>query len=98
MKALAFAVLVGCAGAQMPAQHHASDAVIYLHSNVADAQVYVDGKFVGQINLVKQGIALDPGRHRVEIRHDDYFSRYADLNLERSVKKQLDLDLQPVLP
>lgn len=92
------AVLVGCGGARATPRNHGSDAVIYLHSNVADAQVYVDGTFVGQVNLVKQGIALGAGRHRVELRHDDYVSRYADLNLEQATKKQLDLDLFPILP
>ncbi len=98
MKVLALVLLVGCAGTQTPAHDRANAAVMYLHSNIADAQVYVDGKFIGQVNLVKQGIAVDPGRHRVELRHDDYFSRYADLELARAEKKQLDLDMFPVLP
>jgi hypothetical protein len=32
------------------------------------------------------------------LRHDDYFSRYAELDLQRAEKKKLDLDLAPVLP
>ena len=76
----------------------AKDAIIYLKSNVGDAQVYVDGRFVGPIRILHGGIAMDPGRHRVELRHDDYFSRYAELELHRSEKKQLDLEMAPVLP
>ena len=75
-----------------------NDAIMYLKTNVADAQVYVDGRFVGPINVLHGGIAVDPGKHRVELRHDDYFSRYAELDLHRSEKKQLDLDMAPVLP
>jgi len=75
-----------------------NDAVMYVTSNVADAQVYVDGRFIGAVSLVKAGIAVDPGKHRIELRHDDYFSRYADLDLQKSEKKKLDLDLAPVLP
>lgn len=90
--------LAACGGAQTPRHNTGNDAVMYLTSNVADAQVYVDGKFVGPINLVKAGIAVDPGKHRVELRHDDYFSRYAELDLQRAEKKKLDLDLAPVLP
>ena len=71
---------------------------MYVTSNIADAQVYVDGRFVGAVSLVKAGIAVDPGKHRIELRHDDYFSRYADLDLQKSEKKKLDLDLAPVLP
>jgi hypothetical protein len=91
-------VLGGCGGAQTARHSTANDAIMYLTSNLADAQVYVDGKFVGPINLVKAGIAVDPGKHRVELRHDDYFSRYAELDLQRAEKKKLDLDLAPVLP
>jgi hypothetical protein len=94
----ALVLLVACGGTQATHRNTANDAIMYLTSNVADAQVYVDGKFVGPINLVKAGIAVDPGKHRVELRHDDYFSRYAELDLQRAEKKKLDLDLAPVLP
>ena len=97
-KPLVLALLCACGGAQAPHRVSANDAIMYLTSNLADAQVYVDGKFVGPINLVKAGIAVDPGKHRVEFRHDDYFSRYAELDLQRAEKKKLDLDLAPVLP
>jgi hypothetical protein len=94
-----FAVaLAACGGAQSAGRSHGNDAVMFLTSNVADAQVYVDGRFVGPVNLVKAGIAMDPGKHRVELRHDDYFSRFAELDLHRAEKKKLDLDLAPVLP
>ncbi len=75
-----------------------NDAIVYLKSNVTDAQVYVDGRFVGPINILHGGIAVDPGKHRVELRHDEFFSRYAELDLHRAEKKQLDLDMAPVLP
>jgi hypothetical protein len=90
--------VAACGAAQTPKRLSANDAIMYLTSNLADAQVYVDGKFVGPINLVKAGIAVDPGKHRIELRHDDYFSRYAELDLQRAEKKKLDLDLAPVLP
>jgi hypothetical protein len=89
--------LAGCAGAPTP-RMSPNDAVVYLTSNVDDAAVYVDGRYVGSIKLVKAGIAVDPGKHRVELRLDDYFSRYAELDLKRAEKKKLDLDLAPVLP
>lgn len=101
MKLVLVLVLVlapACGGAQAPHRASANDAIMYLTSNLPDAQVYVDGKFVGPVNLVKAGIAVDPGVHRVELRHDDYFSRYAELDLQRAEKKKLDLDLAPVLP
>ena len=95
---LVLVLVLGCGGAQPAHRSTGNDAIMYLTSNLPDAQVYVDGKFVGPINLVKAGIAVDPGKHRVELRHDDYFSRYAELDLQRAEKKKLDLDLAPVLP
>jgi hypothetical protein len=96
---LAFGLgLAACAETQAPHRASGNDAIVYLTSNVADAQVYVDGRLIGPITYVKAGIAVDPGKHRVELRHDDYFSRYAELDLHRAEKKQLDLDLAPVLP
>ncbi|MEO8554846.1 MAG: hypothetical protein ABI678_32935, partial [Kofleriaceae bacterium] len=72
MRCFLLLAMVGCGGA--PSKHGASpnDAIMYLSSNLPDAQVYVDGRFVGPIDLVKRGIAVDPGKHRVELRHDDY--------------------------
>jgi len=75
-----------------------NDAVVYVKTNVTDAQVYVDGRFIGPVSIVRGGIALDPGKHRLELRREDYFSRYAELDLHRAERKQLQLDLAPVLP
>jgi hypothetical protein len=98
VKWLVALVLVGACASAPPARVSPNDAVVYLTSNVNDAAVYVDGRYVGSITLVKVGIAVDPGKHRVELRHDDYFSRFAELDLKRSEKRKLDLDLAPVLP
>ncbi len=99
MRALAIVIALGACGPKpAPNGVAASDAIIYVKSNVGDAQVYVDGRFIGPIKILHGGIAMDPGRHRLELRHDDYFSRYAELDLHRSEKKQLDLEMAPVLP
>lgn len=98
MKALLLVALVACGPKVGPNGVSASDPVVYLKTNVADAQVYVDGRFVGPINVIKGGIALDPGKHRIELRHDDYFSRYVELDLARAEKKKVQLELAPVLP
>jgi hypothetical protein len=93
------AVALAACGAATPHRGVSpNDAIIYFKSNVTDAQVYVDGRFVGPVSLLKGGVALDPGKHRVELRHDDYFSRFAEMDLHRSEKKQLDLDMAPTLP
>jgi hypothetical protein len=91
-------VLAACGGKQPTNRVTPNDAIIYLKSNVTDAQVYVDGRFVGPVSVLRGGIALDPGKHRVELRKDDYFSRYAELDLRRAERRQLQLELAPVLP
>ena len=96
--ALVALALVACGPKPHPNSVTPNDAVIYLKSNVTDAQVYVDGRFVGPVSMLRGGIALDPGKHRVELRKDDYFSRYAELDLRRAERKQLQLELAPVLP
>ena len=95
---VASAALGACGPKVGPNGVTASDAVVYLRSNISDAQVYVDGRFVGPISVIRGGIAVDPGKHRIELRHEDYFSRYVELDLTRAEKKKLQLDLAPVLP
>jgi len=90
--------LVACGPKPAPRGVTPNDAVVFLHSNINDAQVYVDGRFVGPINVLRGGIAVDPGKHRIELRHEDYFSRYVELDLARAEKKKLQLDLAAVLP
>jgi len=74
------------------------DAIVYLQSNVRDAQVFVDGRFVAPLDALPGGVALDPGAHRLELRHEDYFSSYLELTLARSERKKVAVELQPVLP
>jgi hypothetical protein len=98
MRAMVICALVACGPKPSPNGVQPTDAVVYLKTNLADAQVYVDGRFIGPMSVVRGGIAVDPGKHRIELRHDDYFSRYVELDLARAEKKKLSLDLAPVLP
>ncbi len=99
---LALALVLGlcaCGGRQQPSSGvTADDAIFYVTSNVGDANLFVDGRFVGPVGVLKGGIAVVPGHHRVELRHEDYFSRYVELDLKRADRKRLALDLAPVLP
>jgi hypothetical protein len=76
----------------------AEDAVFYVKSNVPGANLYVDGRFLGPVGGLKGGVAVVPGKHRLEFRHDDYFSRYLELDLKRAERKRLEVELAPVLP
>jgi len=88
----------GCGPRPAPNAVTPNDAVMYVRSNVGDADLYVDGRFVGPLNVLRGGVAVDPGMHRIELRHDNYFSRYLELDLHRAERKRLALELAPVLP
>ncbi len=94
----ALAVLGACGPKQPPHGVDADDAIVVIKSNVAEANVFVDGRYYGSVRMLRGGLAFEAGRHRLELRHEDYFSRYVELDLARRERKQLDLDLAPVLP
>ena len=99
MKVLVACVLLAACGPKAaPNGVTRDEAVVQVRSNVADAQVYIDGRFVGPVNVVRAGIAMIAGKHRLELRHDDYFSRYVELDLHRAERKKLQLQMAPVLP
>jgi hypothetical protein len=88
----------GCGGRQPAGGVTRDDAVFYVRSNVSDATLYVDGRYVGPISLMRGGIAVAPGKHRLELRHDDYFSRYLELDLQRAERRKLEVTMAPILP
>lgn len=90
--------LAACGGTQKTGGVDGDDAIVKLASNVADAQVYVDGHFVGPLGALRGGVAVEPGTHRFELRHEDYFSSYLELTLARAERKKVALDMAPVLP
>jgi hypothetical protein len=74
------------------------DAIVYVKSNVRDAQVWVDGKFVAPLSALGGGLAIEPGTHRVELRHEDYFSSYLELQLARAERRRVALEMAAILP
>lgn len=97
--ACALAGAAACGGTQRPSGGvEADDAIVQLRSNVPGAQVFVDGRFIAPLNAVGAGIAVEPGFHRIELRHDDYFSSYLELELGRAERRKVQMELAPVLP
>ncbi|HEY0190373.1 MAG TPA: hypothetical protein VGC42_04575 [Kofleriaceae bacterium] len=90
--------LGACSPRTGPRGASASDAVLLIRSNVRDAQVYLDGKFVAGLDALRGGIAIEPGVHRLELRRDDYFSRYLEISVSRAERKPISLDLSAILP
>ncbi|HET6611873.1 MAG TPA: carboxypeptidase-like regulatory domain-containing protein [Kofleriaceae bacterium] len=69
----------GCAGKTAP--RSADQGKLVLSCPVADAEVWVDGQFLGQVRSVRGGILLTPGTHLVKIRHDHYHTDYSKVDL-----------------
>jgi len=74
------------------------DAIVYLESNVRDAQVYVDGRFIAPLDALRGGVAVEPGTHRLELRHEDYFSSYLELRVARAQRRKIAVDMAAILP
>ena len=91
--------LLACCGPKVgPNGVTAEDAIVIVKSNVRDAQVYVDGRFVASLEVLRGGVAVSPGAHRMELRHDDFFSGYLELDLKRAERRKVTLALAPILP
>jgi hypothetical protein len=89
---------VACGPRSRPNGVTARDAIVYIQSRVRDAQVYVDGRLVAPLSALGAGIAVEPGVHRFELRRDDYFSSYLELQLARAERKRVAMEMAPILP
>lgn len=96
--ALLLLALASCGPKVGPNGVTADDAIIKVNSNVRDAQVYVDGRFIAPLQALRGGVAVTPGTHRFELRHDDYFSAYLEMNVARAERRNVAMNLAPVLP
>jgi len=89
---------VACGPQPAPNGVTAVDAVVYVKSNVRDAQVYVDGRFIAPLEALRGGVAVEPGAHRIELRHEDYYSSYLELTLARAERKNVAMEMAVILP
>lgn len=94
----AAAVLCACGARPAAGRGAAGSAILYIQSNVRDAQVYLDGTFIAPLDSLRGGIAVAAGTHRLELRHEDYFSSYAEVAVARAERRRLAIELAEVLP
>jgi hypothetical protein len=88
----------GCGGPPRPAPpFSASDAVVLVQSNVPDAELWIDERFVAPVGALQAGVALPPGTHRVEVRHPRYHSFYETVTVSARERSTLEVRLVPVL-
>lgn len=104
MKSMLVGVLlslaVACGGGQrpLPGATKPDDAILLLQCEVGEATVWVDGREIRQVRDLAGGMALSPGPHRIEVRHDDFHEVYLELTLRARERKELVVELAPVLP
>jgi hypothetical protein len=97
LSAATLAALSACGGAAQRSSA-SRDAVVLITCNVPEASLFVDGRFLAPVGLVRGGVALSPGAHRLELRHDDYLGRFIELQLAPAERRRVDAQLFPVLP
>ena len=90
--------LAACGPGVHAARATSDDAIVTLKSNVRDAQVYVDGRFIAPLAALAGGMAVEPGTHRVELRHEDYFSSYLELRVGHAEHKKIVMNMARTLP
>lgn len=98
MRAVLLLALAACGGQVKQTGVTRDDAIVVFKSNVRDAQLFVDGRHVASLDALRGGVAVEPGTHRFELRHEDYFSSYLEMKLARAERKKLSVDLAPILP
>ena len=99
MRALLLALFLAaaCSGSQRGAAD-GDRAVLVIESSVADAVLWVDGRYIAQLGDLRRGVPLPPGHHQIEIRHDRYFAHYAEVDLVRGEYTRLQVELAEILP
>ena len=66
--------------------------------NAPDATVWVDDQLVGSAKvLAKDGTFLRAGFHRVEVRHPDYYSYFAEVTPKQGEPVLIHAELHPLL-
>lgn len=93
MRRVAVALLACACGAALVAAPAPARAVLVVRAPVADAMLWVDEKPIGEVGTLPGGVALAPGEHRVELRHDRYHTRYLLVTLAPGEKKAVDVTM-----
>jgi hypothetical protein len=76
----------------------AGTAAFRVECNVPDAGIWVDDALIGRVSEWSQpGHYIRPGVHRVEIRHPEYYSHFAEVEATEKGEAVVRADLRPLL-
>ena len=100
--ALVLVCVAACGGATAPPGTTAADAarrgVLLVRCPVPDAVLVVDEESLGELRALAGGVSVTAGHHRVELRHDRYHTRYAEVDVAAGQRQTLELVLAEALP
>ncbi|MBT8493622.1 MAG: PEGA domain-containing protein [Deltaproteobacteria bacterium] len=91
------AALLACSGSQK-SKSSANNAVILVSVAEPEAAIWVDGRFVAIASQAKGGVSVEPGSHRIEIRHDRYHTHYQLIEVTPKQRLRLEVELAEDLP
>jgi len=95
--ALAIPLLWACAAAG-PASIADRRAVLEVSCPVADAVLWVDGRYMAQLRDLGGQVALSPGHHQIELHHDRFHAYYGDVDLAPGQHLRVEVRLAEALP
>jgi hypothetical protein len=98
VRAVVLVLLLAACGGARTAGDGGNTALVVVRCELQDATVWVDGQYVQEVGAMRAGVRMKPGVHRLEVRHDDHYSHYEELELAPGERRTLDVDLAPVLP
>jgi hypothetical protein len=73
-------------------------AVLEVTCPVADAVLWVDGRYLAQLRDLRGGVTLAPGRHQIELHHDRHHAYYGEIELRRGERRRIAISLAEALP
>ena len=86
----------GCPGGGREASRDTGDAVIQFDCPVADAEVWVNGRYLA--DALRRGISIAPGTHRIAVRHDRYHTFFAEVTVRKREHRVVEVRLAEILP
>ncbi len=95
---LGLTALVACGPPSPATAPEAPQAGLFVAGDVPDASVWVDGRYVGSVEQLEEGVSVAAGARRIEVRHDDYHTFYERLELKPGERRRLRVHLAPELP
>lgn len=99
MRWAALLLLFAACGAATPAPATpVPRGILVVHCPVADALLVVDEQPIGELRHLAAGVRLAAGPHRVELRHDRFHTRYAEITLAAGATQTLELTLAEAYP